>query len=164
MKEIPLRNRKKIIVAFALVDDEDYEFLMQWKWYFAMGYALRDAKGIRMHRVIMNAPSGTEVDHINQNRLDCQRCNLRIASHGQNRQNTPKYKGCSSQYKGVSWRKKKERWVAGIGHDQKWIHLGYFDSEIAAAHAYDAAALMYHGEFAYLNFPKTDSANRGVSE
>lgn len=169
MKEIPLTQGKA-----ALVDDADYEWLMQWKWHFgASGYAIRCVrKGgrqtIRLHRIIINAPNGMEVDHINRDRLDCRRSNLRVVSRAQNQHNAGKHTrknqgACSSQYKGVSWRKARKVWVAGIGLNRKWIYLGFFNSEIEAARAYDDAACIYHGDFARLNFP-ADSANRGVSE
>jgi len=58
-----------------------------------------------------------------------------------------------SKYKGVHWHKLHKKWAARITFERKQIHLGYFLSEIEAAKAYDRAAIKYHGEFAYLNFP-----------
>jgi hypothetical protein len=107
-----------------------------------------------MHRLILNPPAGFVTDHINGNRLDNRRINLRIATHRQNCQNQ-RPKGLHSQYIGVTKIRqgKWERWMAQIRHDGIRIHLGYFTDEIEAARAYDQAALAHHGEFASLNFP-----------
>jgi HNH endonuclease len=155
-KEIPLTQGK-----VALVDDEDYDFLMQWKWHANRGYAIRteytgpwrerDQKDIRMHRVIVNALPGEEVDHINKNRADNRRANLRKCTHHQNTMNSPA-RNWSSQYKGVTFAKRDGRWTARIGVNYRIIQLGTFQDEMAAAIAYDHAAIRYHGDFAVLNF------------
>lgn len=154
MKEIPLTQGK-----VALVDDEDYDWLMQWKWSVSSSstkpYAVRWTSGnrkVRMHRAILNLPDGVVGDHINLNTLDNRRCNLRPATKAQNNQNTKGRINTSSQYKGVSWDINKERWVAQIWANDKKYWLGTFRSEHEAAHAYDAAACIHHGEFAKTNF------------
>jgi hypothetical protein len=98
--------------------------------------------------------------------LNNQKENLRIATHGENQRNSSKLKfskkECTSIYKGVSLIKETNRWRALIKSNElvpgsnkcKQIHLGYFESEIAAAQAYDAAAIIYYKEFAKLNFPQ----------
>lgn len=156
-REIPLTQGK-----VAVVDDADYEWLMQWKWHFrSMGYAGRRASKeaggralILMHRLITNAPSGLDVDHVDGNRLNNQRSNLRLCTRAQNMRNQRKTKRLvSSQFKGVSLYKPK-KWVAYIGLSRHKMHsLGYFHTELEAAHAYDAAARLHFGEFARLNFP-----------
>src|SRR4030065_939634 len=105
MKEIKLTKGK-----VAIVDDEDYDWLMQWKWRInSIGYAMRTvkkngkARKIFMHRVILNTPSDMCSDHANHNRLDNRRCNLRICTKQQNQANAPAPKNNRSGGKGVSW-------------------------------------------------------------
>lgn len=157
-KEISLTRNK-----VAVVDTSDYDFLMQWKWKCSdHGYAVRNhhvgivsgkriQKRIYMHRLIMDAPIGQYVDHINGNSLDNCRSNLRICTNQQNSANSRKYLiPTSSEYKGVSWDEKNNKWRASI-HVLKAIYLGRFSSEIEAAKAYNYAAKDAWGEFARLN-------------
>jgi len=154
MKNILLPNGK-----FALVDDEDYDKLNQFKWYISDGYAVRDVlprgikhQTIRMHRMIVNTPKGMDTDHINMDRLDNRRENLRVCNRSQNMLNTKAHSDNASGMKGVSWDKKKRKWRARIfiNNREKW--LGYFDQIIDAAHAYDEAMLNRSSEFARTNF------------
>lgn len=164
MKLISLTQGK-----FAMVDDEDYDFLMQWKWCAssAIGrntrYATRSElytknklrPCVKMHRVILKITDpNTKVDHINHDGLDNQKINLRIGTHAQNMMNRTGYG--RSKYLGVSADSSsakggKIRWVARVSHQKKRIHLGVFDNEIDAALAYNEAAEKYYGEFANLN-------------
>lgn len=134
----------------ALVDDDDFDELNKVKWSFDGQYAQRkvENKTIRMHRVILDSP---QVDHIDGNRLNNQRANLRVCNHKQNQRNRKKNKKMSSKYKGVSWHKQTEKWRARIQTDDGAVHLGLFDSEIDAAQAYDEAAKEHFGEFARTN-------------
>ena len=91
-----------------------------------------------------------EVDHINHNTLDNRRCNLRLATHGQNMANSRPNKG--RKYKGV-WQIMGKYWVAFIGKNKKQIYLGSFSTPKLAAKAYDEAARKKFGEYACLNFP-----------
>ena len=151
---------------FAIVDAEDYERLSQYRWFCLSCqwgfYAARNSRKnesdkrrtILMHKEIVSAPDGFLIDHINNNSLDNRKSNLRPATPSQNICNRRLSKaGCYSQYRGVTWDKRKNKWMAHITHEKKSIFLGYFNSEIDAAHAYDQAAIKYHGEFARLNFP-----------
>ena len=81
-----------------------------------------------MHRVIINAPKDMQVDHINGNRLDNRRCNLRLATDGQNMGNSKIPRHNTSGFKGVSWDKRREQWEAYISKKDKKIHLGRFDT------------------------------------
>lgn len=146
----------------ALVDDEDFEALVQFKWRAFAGpgvrthYATRMVRSdsgartdVRMHRVIMAAPTGLEVDHIDGNGLNNQRSNLRIVTRSQNMQNqTRKGRGCSSRFKGVSWDTERGAWRAFIRINGKKTALGVFRDEEKARDAYAAAAIRHFGEFA----------------
>jgi len=156
MKKIPLTQGK-----VALVDDADFEWLNQWKWYAQINrvgtwYAMHAFPGrprqqkISMHQLLF--PTKLQVDHINGNGLDNQRKNFREATNGQNKANSRKEKGCSSRFKGVTWHKRDQRWQAMIQHNQKQMFLGYFTNEKHAALAYDTAAHLHFGEFARTNF------------
>lgn len=103
-----------------------------------------------MHREIMGLSIGDqrEVDHINGNRLDNRRCNLRLATHEQNMHNARRRKDNSSGFKGVSWKVRDRKWYAAIEISGKRIHLGVFDTAEEAHVAYCGAADRLHGEFA----------------
>lgn len=160
-----LGSPKEIMLTkgmIALVSVEDYQHLSQFKWHAKFDgtnwYAARNSpwvdgkrKPIPMHRVILNAPDGLEVDHRDGNGLNNQRDNLRLATHAKNKCNARLQVNSTSGYKGVSWHKKTKKWQSRITSDGKLIYLGIFDTAIDAARAYDAAALRYHGEYARIN-------------
>ena len=151
MKEIPLTRGR-----VAIVDDEHYWWLTKWKWYYGSnGYAVRNAPGKRhkyMHCVIMDTPPGMDTDHINGDRLDNRRSNLRVCTRAQNTHNQKVSKANSSGYKGVHWHKHDKRWRTQIKTGGKKIYLGNFHSKEYAALAYNRGALQYHGAFANLNY------------
>lgn len=166
MKEIPLTRGK-----VALVDDEDFDRVSQFKWsaYENCGlwYATRRAKvseresgaiatqNISLHRYILNPPSDVLVDHRNGNGLDCQKDNMRLATHTQNTQNQQRlHKTNKSGYRGAYVLRGK--WRASIRVNHKFIWLGTFKNGEEAARAYDAAAIKYRGEFASPNFKAID--------
>lgn len=151
MKKILLTKSK-----FALVDDRDFEFLNQWKWFYENhGYAQRRVskygRMLGMHRVIMDEPEDKQVDHIDGNGLNNQRSNLRVATKAENLMNRGKNKNNTSGYKGVSWHKGAGKWTVNIMSYGKSVYIGLYPELIAAARAYNRAALKYHGEFARLN-------------
>jgi hypothetical protein len=160
-RKIPLGDS-----LFTIVDPDVFYCLNKFHWVgkqehnliYAIRFARKDSHGstvIRMHREILNAPKGLLVDHRNNNSLDNRRANLRLANAFQNSCNKSKTRSqTSSKYIGVTFNKWHRKWEARISFQNKIIWLGYFDSEIDAALAYDAAAKIYHGEFAHLNFPE----------
>ncbi len=138
-----------------MVDDEDYEWLRQYEWQVDRHNSVKThapgMKGKLIHRLILNAPEHLEVDHIDGNRLNNQRSNLRLATSSQNKMNRGPRKDNTSGYKGVSWHSQRLKWTARVKAGQKYIHLGLFDSKEAAALAYNSAARQLHGEYAWLN-------------
>ena len=151
---IPLTKGK-----FAIVDAEDYPELSKYTW-FAEGtgktyYAVRkqNGKSIKMHRWLLKAPPELVVDHIDHNGLNNRMQNLRLATFTQNCQNQKRTAKKTSRYKGVHWHKRQQKYAAAITANKKRKHLGYFETEIEAAKAYDRAAKKLHKAFASLNFP-----------
>lgn len=155
MERISLTQNK-----FALVDDEDYDFLMQYNWYLHISdgkeYAARSIKIpkrkiIYMHRFIITVSDKSYVDHIDGDGLNNKRSNLREVSNAQNQMNTKSRNGTTSQYKGVSWNKKCGSWVAFIRIKKIHTYIGKFQIEEDAAKAYNHRAQKEFGEFARLN-------------
>ena len=151
---------KKILITrgqIVTVDEQDYQELSQYRWYLIDGFAARTIKKdnkrttIYMHRVIMDAPIGISVYHINHNKLDNQRENLRLVKGSARMHRRPSVKH-SSKYRGVYWCKDKRKWIAEIKVYKKQIRLGRFEVEKDAAVAYDEAARKYYGSLARTNF------------
>lgn len=160
MKQIPLTQGK-----FALVDDEDFEFLSQWKWFadHSHGYWYAGRKQsmpegspvrqrtLKMHKVLLMACGTTFGDHKDGNGLNNQKSNLRPATQQQNGFNRRINATNRSGFKGVSWCKATRKWRAMIGKDGKVVYLGSFPDRLTAAKAYDTAAVDLFGEFAKTN-------------
>jgi hypothetical protein len=154
MKMIPLTQGQ-----CALVDDEDFEWLSNYKWcayhpkrrrpgcwYAHRGIYIKGPRTIRdiaMHRAILNAPRGTIVDHRDGNGLNNQRSNLRLCNGSQNGFNRAANVNSKSGLKGII------RLANGLWTAQ--IRIGTFATKEAAIIAYNEAVIKYHGEFAYLN-------------
>lgn len=151
----------------AWVDDEDYEWLVQWQWsarrHKRRWYATRRTSRaggrksftVQMHREIMRAPRGTDVHHRNGNGLDNRKQNLRVCSRAENMQGyARKRQNASSRYRGVHFFKRDQTWQAYIQVNGRFSHLGYFDSEEEAARARDEVAKALIGAEAHLNFPE----------
>jgi len=147
---------------YAYVDAADYERLSQYNWSYRAGYAGCCIKGksVLMHRLIMNTPKGKVVDHMDGNRLNNCRANMRNCTPGENRCNQAKRIGSVSRYKGVFYLKRTGRYYAKIRHRGKEYWLGCSDDEVEAARAYDRKAVELFGEFARLNFPEEWPAER----
>jgi hypothetical protein len=154
VKEIPLSQGK-----VAIVDDEDYAELAQYKWCIRKTgggqsiCAIRNAptpvtsgpKQIQMHRQIMQAPDGIEVDHANGDPLDNRRCNLRLATRSQNLANRRTFS--STGFKGVHrYSNDGSRFIMQFAQ--------VYNTAEEAARAYDRIAKIVHGDFARLNFPE----------
>ena len=162
MKEIELTQGQ-----ITIVDDEDYEYLSQWKWYAKLSistgkfYAVRSDrtsgkhKTIWMHRVIMKTPKDMETDHKDLNTLLNLRSNLRNATASQNRANKNAQKNNKNKYKGVS-PSSKNRYMVNINRDGKRIYVGNYEKLKDAALAYDKKAIELFGEFARLNFHESE--------
>ena len=167
--------RKKISLGdgkYAHVDDQDFHKLLGYDWIAKPSkgkngttyteyaifreYVLGKRISVRMHRLILDAPDGVHVDHIDGNGLNNMRSNLRICTAKDNQGNRRKFSITSSQYKGVCWNKKTSKWRAQLSSSRQRIFVGEFDSELDAAHAYDSAALQYFGEFARVNTYEAD--------
>lgn len=156
MKEIPLTQG-----MVALVDDEDFERLARFKWraqrcsrrpssFYATRWDKQPGGGrlvVKMHRDILAADAGAEVDHRDGNGLNNTRANLRLATHSQNQHNARLRKDNKSGYKGVSWRESRQRFQAAIALGGKQVFLGHFRTAEEAHAAYCKAAEKYHGAF-----------------
>lgn len=149
------------------VDDEDYERLRIYSWHISTrGYAMRfpyengHRIGIMMHRFILGIDRGDHriIDHVNGNKIDNRRCNLRICTKAQNGYNQKAQRTNTTGYKGVMRHKQTGRYIAQIGHEGKKIHLGSFSTAAEAYAAFCEAAQQLHGEFANFGCPAIDAA------
>jgi hypothetical protein len=161
MKHIPLTKG-----FVALVDDGDFQWVSQYNWhvkadprYPRLFYARRDfhdhfgkTRCQFLHRLIMKAPPGLVVDHINGDGLDNRRENLRLCTVGENARNRRKHRNNTSGFTGVY--KQGSRYISRIRVGGKLLHVGSFLCPEDAARARDKAALEHFGEFASLNFPE----------
>lgn len=154
MDKIPLRNKKREIIDYALISPEDFEELNKHRWgRDAQGYAVsafyidRKTINVKMHRLIMDAPKGLEVDHINRKRLDNTRQNLRICTRRENSINVMARSNNISGHKGIGWDKSRNKWRAQIKIDGKNVFIGRFDDLKDAIKAYLAVARKVYGEF-----------------
>ena len=146
---------------FAMVDDVDFDWLNQWKWYprkwkgSRTTYVVRNVsvkefssvgkRQLTMHEMLL--PGVSKVDHKDNDGLNNQRQNLRPATHQENIANARGRAGHSSPYKGVRFRADRGRYQARLGK----IYLGSFDTAEDAARKYNVAAKKQYGEFAHLN-------------
>lgn len=150
---IPLRDAVGNVLAYAIVDAADAEFAGKWTWCLVSGYAQRREstggrknhrkKAIQLHRELLGLKHGDARtgDHIDRDRLNCRRSNLRILPPGGNAQNKSSAQGSSSQYRGVSWNKNDGKWYASLRAEGKRYHLGSFVDEHEAGRVVREARL-----------------------
>ena len=157
----------------AMVSDKDYAVLSKRRWFpfritgvggagktYYYGFKAGRHVGTSpnavcswMHNEIKRPPAGMEVDHIDRNPLNNTRSNLRVVPHWVNCMNKSKRKGCTSRYYGVCRTQGKTRWSAFFRRlDGTKGHAGYFDTQIAAAKAYDRVVRKLYGRYARTNF------------
>jgi hypothetical protein len=155
MKLVPISNGR-----FAKVDGEDFELVSKFHWHMdGAGYARtniwrdnRKESAPRMHRIIFaDVDKSMHIDHINGDKLDNRKGNLRVISCSQNLMNRGPQVNNSSGYKGVIFDRARNKWRAEICVEKKRKYLGRFDTAEEAAHAYNVASIKYHGEFGYIN-------------
>lgn len=150
-KIVPLTQGK-----YALVDEEDYERVMQYNWTLEdKSIGVMYAKNIKfyLHRFIMGVTDPKiKVDHIFHDGLDNRKANLRVCTHKQNMGNMRGQKNKTSAFKGVCYSPSKKKWRATFSVQSKSKHIGYYTTEEDAAKAYDNVVRELRGEFAYLNF------------
>lgn len=161
-----------------LIDKEDHDFLKREKWYITVNnnngtVVLKKYKSgsgsnrkwkdkymqVYMSRFLMNCPPNMCVDHINGNKLDNRRFNLRICTKRQNsinKKRSSRNNGGTSKYRGVYRNKNKHKnmWSVNIVVNKAVAYRDFFNNEKEAAFAYDKAAKRIHGKYAYLNFPE----------
>lgn len=135
MKKIPLSGAHGKGL-YAIVDDDDFEMLSRHSWCMDVGggYPMTryKTKAIRMHKMVKDAPAGLYVDHINRNKLDNRKSNLRIVTNSQNMLNTGMYLNNTSGYKGVTYSKRDKKWIAQAKLNYKNIVLGRFKDKESA--------------------------------
>jgi hypothetical protein len=157
MKEIRITDRKGNNYKI-LVSDCDYQYVSQFSWSIKKAHSTIYAKtrinhnkwGV-MHRMIMKAKHGEQIDHRNHNGLDNRRRNLRSCCNTKNHMNGQMHRDNQSGYKGVSFDKRRGTYRARLKHNGREVWLGSFTTATDAAIAYNKSAKKYFGEFAKLN-------------
>ena len=146
--EIVLYNKKQEEVSRALIDLEDIDKVKDLKWYMdSRGYAFNGKKRVLLHRLVMDCPNDMIVDHINHNRLDNRKENLRICNSSQNNMNRNKTNRNTSGYTGVCYKPKINKWQSYITINKKSIHLGYYNTPEEANEIRKQAEIDYFGEY-----------------
>jgi hypothetical protein len=163
MKEIKLTQGK-----IALVDDDDFEWLNQWKWHYSktktsscVRRSVWKNPDERMHRLIMGLKSSDkrEVDHINGNPLDNRRENLRICNKAQNQWNAKIRKDNKTGFRGVRYRPEIDKYISQIKLNKQCYYLGCYSNKIDAAIAYNNFAIKHRGSFAKINIVPSEAPN-----
>jgi len=170
-RKVPLVVRVEGAVAFVqirsvttLIDAEDVPLLEGWtlavqhkKNYVTLqgSSSIKPRPHKLLARVLMKAPPGMVVDHINHNTLDNRKANLRICTSAENARNTRGHRVRVAKYKGVCFMRRRAHlstpWCAQINHKYRVMNLGYYATEEEAAQVYNDKAVELFGEFAHLN-------------
>lgn len=148
--EVILYDNKCNIIGSTLIDIEDVEKVKNIKWcIMSKGYVIgtMQNKRILLHRFLMNCPSDMTVDHINRNKLDNRKSNLRICTMQENDFNKPILKNNTSNVTGVNFSEKMGKWRAYININRKQINLGWFANKEDAIRVRKQAEIEYFGEF-----------------
>lgn len=145
--EVVLYNNQCKEIARALIDLDDIDKVKQYKWSIINKYVVCKSKKIRLHRLIMDCPDDKVVDHINHNKLDNRKSNLRICTQHQNNINVSTRKTNTSGKTGVSLDKRRNKWRARVQINGKEKHLGYFDTKEDAIEARKQAEIDAYGEY-----------------
>lgn len=144
--------KRKLLVT---VDDEDYALLEKLNWQVSKDNCVSTHSKVNnnrlIHRIIMNASADQEIDHIDGNRLNNQKSNLRFVTSSQNKMNRGARSDSKSGYKGVSWHKQRNRWTSRIMVDGKYKYLGLFTDIKEAIRAYNDCAIKHYGGYAWTN-------------
>ena len=141
MKKIKITQGKE-----AIIDDEDFDRISKNKWsYHHSGYVVRGKPQVSLHRFIMGAKKRQYIDHINGNKLDNRKSNLRFCTPAQNQYNKL---GTRNIQKGIWWRDTRKAWIVRIQADGKRHWVGYFKKYSDALEAHKIATIKLHGEFA----------------
>ncbi len=154
---VPIRNQAGAVIAEALVDDADASSVLGHAWHLSQGYARtqvpliprvgrRRQRPVYMHVMIAETPIGMVTDHVDGNRLNNSRANLRVCTYSQNAMN--KRATSASGHKGVSWHAASGKWMARVGVGGISRFLGVFPCPKQASDAYWNAAQLLHGEYA----------------
>jgi hypothetical protein len=141
----------------AIIDEDTPLSITEKRWRLSPdGYVRTGAMNISLHREIMGLRGfdGAYVDHVNGNRLDNRKSNLRLCNSTENSFNKSITSRNKTGYKGVSPYPSRGAFRVVISANRRYYHIGYFYCPLEAARAYDKAAKELHGEFARLNFPK----------
>lgn len=149
---ITLHNLYGQVSGCAIIDIEDVDDCKKVKWCVTpFGYV--KGGGTLLHHFIMRSTPSKSciIDHVNRNRLDNRKENLRFCTKSENASNTKKSKNNTSGFRGVIWNPLNKNWNAQIMKDRKNIYLGTFADKREAALAYNKAAIELHGKFATLN-------------
>ncbi len=153
MKQLILNRYKGKPKIIVLVDDEDFEYLNQFSWAISvLGYIVGEInnKRVYLHRIIMGTPKGMVTDHINGNKLDNRKSNLRICLSKENSRNCKLSKNSITKISGVSWRWQRNCYRAYIMVDRRQICLGHYKEIEKAIMARKEGEKKYFGEFARL--------------
>lgn len=156
MKKIPLRNKSGDVIAESFVDDDDYSEVMKRRWCidkrgYVLGYLTigpGKQRRVYLHRFLAKTPAGMATDHIDGNKLNNTKENLRVCTSGQNQWNMGVAKNNRSGVPGVFWLKHRSLWTARIGHCGKQRNLGSFKTKDEAVAVIGKARAELYGEFA----------------
>ena len=146
--EIILYDRQGNEKCRAIIDLDDIEKIKNYKWSLkGNGYIATGHNGLLLHKLITNTNKDEIVDHINRNKLDNRKCNLRICTYSQNQMNKCVQSNNKSGYTGVRWDKRAKKWKVQITVNKKQLHLGYYNDIEEAIKVRKKAEIEYFGEY-----------------